>query len=111
MKKDPVVDPIIDQAATFCGGVAGLARLLGVADRTIYHWISGKREASPGVYQDLRAVLARRRIELDALIARLPLDPDTEAAMNDALIGGTGIMRDGKRIDPDDFWQRPDAED
>jgi hypothetical protein len=47
---------------------AGLARALGVTDRTINRWLGAKTEPRPGVFVDLRRVLKERRGELDELI-------------------------------------------
>ena len=35
-------------------------------------------------------------------------DPESEKAMRDAMLYGTGFMQDGKRIAPDDVYVKPD---
>ena len=47
---------------------AGLGRILGVTDRTINRWLSGKVEPRPGVFVDLLKVLQERRDEISRLI-------------------------------------------
>src|SRR5215471_20135320 len=47
---------------------AGLGRILGVTDRTINRWLSGKVEPRPGVFVDLLKVLQERRGEISRLI-------------------------------------------
>ena len=34
-------------------------------------------------------------------------DPETASAMRDAINYGTGVIKDGKRIDPQDFFTAP----
>jgi len=48
---------------------AGLARSLGVTDRTINRWLSGSVEPRAGVFVDLLNVLRERREELTRLTA------------------------------------------
>ena len=48
---------------------AGLARSLGVTDRTINRWLSGRVVPRAGVFVDLLNVLRERREELTQLIA------------------------------------------
>ena len=48
---------------------AGLGRALGVTDRTINRWVSGRVEPRSGVFVDLLRVLRERRDELTRLIA------------------------------------------
>jgi hypothetical protein len=48
---------------------AGLARSLGVTDRTINRWLSGRVEPRTGIFGDLLRVLRERRDEISRLIA------------------------------------------
>jgi len=47
---------------------AGLARSLGVTDRSVNRWLGGTIEPRPGVFVDLLKVLQARHREIDALI-------------------------------------------
>jgi hypothetical protein len=48
-----------------------LARELGVADRTVRRWVSGKDMPKPGVFADLAAIVAEHGAELATLHAAL----------------------------------------
>jgi hypothetical protein len=65
------VDLIAATGTAMFGGQykAGLARALGVTDRTINRWLGGSIEPRPGVFADLLELMKARRAELDELIA------------------------------------------
>jgi len=48
-----------------------MARDLGVAVRTVQRWAAGDTEPAPGVWDDLRQLLAARGKQLDGLVKRL----------------------------------------
>lgn len=48
-----------------------LARALGVSDRTVRGWISGRMEPRQGVYRDLLDLVRQRRDALSPLIPQL----------------------------------------
>lgn len=50
---------------------SAMARELGVADRTVRRWAASERAIPEALADNLRASLANRRAEIDALLGRL----------------------------------------
>ena len=48
-----------------------LARALGVADRTVRRWVAGDTAIPPGVWREIRDLLAKRAKAAEKLVARL----------------------------------------
>lgn len=46
-----------------------LARALGVNERTVRGWLSGRSNPAPGVEDEIRRLLAERRTAIDRILA------------------------------------------
>ena len=49
-----------------------LAREIGASDRSMRHWISGQRPMPSRFWVDIRALAERRKLEINAILLRLP---------------------------------------